>query len=163
MKPIRPSLVLLLVVILVLGYALTAQQRRVARLRSALARYKSQAHGQVIARLGAGAKIAKGMDWPEGTPLSEVIEQIKSATSRPREFPNGIPIYVDLDGLRQAGRSLDSPVRQPPADDRLSLGKKLQIILEPLGLACQVKDASVVITSQGMVDESVINPNEDEP
>jgi hypothetical protein len=68
-------------------------------------------------------------------------------------FSWGVPIYVDSEGLREAGQSLDSPVKAPPADrgprSDPPLGEKLRIILEPLGLAAAVKDGVVVITSRG--------------
>jgi hypothetical protein len=154
-RRIRRSTLCLVVAILALACALVLQQRKEGRLRGALTLYKSRSHERVVDRLRSGAPT---LDWPDGTPLTGVIEQIKLCTQSgwPR-FPLGVPIAVDPVGLQQAGQSLSSPIRRPPADKNLSLGRKIRTVLEPLGLTCQVKDASVVITSERMVDE----PSED--
>jgi hypothetical protein len=150
-RRIRRSTLCLVVAILALACALVLQQRREGRLRGALTLYKSRSHQKVADRLGSGAPT---LDWPDGTPLTGVIEQIKLCTQSgwPR-FPLGVPIAVDPVGLQQAGQSLSSPLRRPPADTNLSLGRKLRTVLQPLGLACQVKDASIVITSDRMVND----------
>src|SRR5689334_22167359 len=107
MRRIRPVTLVLLVLIVVLGYSLAVQQRRGARLRAALAAYKGRATGDLADILGRSV----GMDWPEGTPLAEAIEQIRASTPASWGFPKGLPILVDPDGLREAGQSLASPVR----------------------------------------------------
>jgi hypothetical protein len=155
MKRIRPGTVLLLALILVLGYSLVIRQRREARLRAVLALYKGRAQRDVQHIMGK----YHHLNWPDETPLSEVIEQIKQATNRWLSlFPKGVPIYVDPDGLREAGQSLSSPVAAPPDDSHSQqrpLRQELRMILEPLGLACDVKDGAIVITSrQRVVDES---------
>ena len=74
------------------------------------------------------------------------------------DFANGLPILVDPEGLREAGQSLSSPVAAPPADEpgvpARSLRQQLQMILEPLGLAAEVKEGAIVITSRARVDEA---------
>jgi hypothetical protein len=145
------STLLFLFAIVTLGYIFMLQQRKEERLRAALALYKSRSHGKVATRLRSSAA---NVNWPDQTPLGEVLEKIKLATRTgfPR-FPLGVPIVIDPVGLEVAGRSLDSPVQQPPADQHLSLGKKLQTVLKPLGLACEIKNATIVITSERMVAE----------
>jgi hypothetical protein len=59
MRRIRPATVLLLALILVLGYSLVIRQRREARLRAALARYKVQAKGDLYIVMGSNA----ALDW----------------------------------------------------------------------------------------------------
>jgi hypothetical protein len=157
-KRIRFSNLLLLIAILVLGYALDVQHRKEERLRAALARYKSKSHGVVVDMMG----VHFPLDWPDGTPLSTVIERIKQQTSKvPSPFVKGIPIYVDPDGLRGAGQSLGSPVKAPPSEDT-PFRTKLKFVLEPLGLACQVKDAAIVITSRAKVGESLMDEQDEE-
>jgi hypothetical protein len=98
------------------------------------------------------------LQWADNRPLAEVVEQIRLTTSVSKGyslFPLGIPITVDPIGLERAGRSLSSPVPGPPADPQLTLGQKLKAVLEPLGLACDVRDASVVITARDMVIQPV--------
>jgi hypothetical protein len=143
MRRVRPSTWLLLEVIVVLGSVLAWQQRREARLRAALQQYRSWYPNEILIRFQGPVP---SLDWPDEAPLGEVIEQIKLRT-RWRRLPRGVPIEVDLAGLRQVGQSMRSPVPRPPANDDLSLGKKLQTVLAPLGLACEVKETCILITS----------------
>jgi hypothetical protein len=148
------STLVLLIAIAALPSVVIAQQRKEARLEAALAHYKSRSHGLVVQCIDQMAIL----NWPDESPLGEVVEQIKMCTTgrRPRvNFPAGIPIAVDPVGLERAGRSLRSPVPSPPSDPGLTLGEKLRTVLEPLGLACDVKDASLVITARDMVPEPV--------
>jgi hypothetical protein len=153
MKRIRPITVLLLAMILVLAYSLVVRQRREARLRAALALYKQRADGALRLVMGANPTL----DWPEGTSLAEAVEWIADSAPAHRYFPRGLPVLVDPDGLREAGQTLESPVKVPQKDtatgDPLSLGRQLRIVLEPLGLAAEVKDGAIVITSRGRVQE----------
>jgi hypothetical protein len=152
-KHIRPSTVFFVAAIAVLGSVLLIQERKAARLRSVLAYYKSQSH-EVVDRLHGKALLK----WAEDCPLEEVIEQVKWSTpARPgwSVFPIGVPIEVDPIGLERAGRSLKSPVPAPPADVDLTLAEKLRAVLEPLGLACDVRDASLVITARDLVTTPV--------
>jgi hypothetical protein len=102
------------------------------------------------------------LDWPDGTPLGAAIERIKRQTRNfPSPFLQGIPMYVDPDGLREASQSLGSPVKAPPSEN-LSFRTKLKFVLEPLGLACEVKDAAIVITSRSKVGESFMDEQDEE-
>ena len=159
-RRIHWSTILALFAIVLLGCIFTLQQRKVERLRAALTVYKNGSHDRVVARLH---NWAPNLDWPDQASLGEVIEQIKLSTQReyPR-FPLGVPVTIDPVGLEEAGRSLSSPVHRPPTDQELSLGRTLQTVLEPLGLAFQVKDATVVITSKRMVDEPFEDKSDDE-
>jgi hypothetical protein len=154
------STLLVLFAIVALGCIFLLLQRKEERLRAALALYKNRSHGRVAMRLRDSAW---NVNWPDQTPLGEVLEKIKLGTQGGfSRFPLGVPIVIDPIGLAVAGRSLDSPVQQPSADQDISLGKKLQIVLKPLGLACEVKNATIVITSEGMVDERYEDPVDDE-
>jgi hypothetical protein len=149
------SNMVLLIVIAGLGFVTFVELRKEARLQAALARYKGRAHDQLVERLDWSAKL---LNWPDQSPLAEVVEQIKVATSGPgwtRDFPLGIPVAVDPIGLEHAGQSLSSPVHSPPGDPDLTLGEKLRIVLEPLGLACDVKDATLVITARELVSQPI--------
>jgi hypothetical protein len=157
-KHIRPSTVFLVVVIAALISVLVIEERKAARLRAALVYYKSVSHDRVVDRLRGRASLK----WPDGSPLAEVVEQIKLSTAVSKgwpSFPLGVPIEVDPIGLERAGRSLNSPVASPPADARLTLAEKLQAVLEPLGLACDVRNASLVITARDLVI-SPVTPQE---
>jgi hypothetical protein len=159
-RQIRWSTVLAIVTIVTLACIFMLQQRKEDRLRAALTLYKSRSHGRVAEVLRSWSP---NLNWPDQAPLGDVIEQVKLSTRRGYPlFPLGVPIVVDPIGLEEAGRSLSSPVQQPPADQDLSLGKKLQTVLKPLGLGCQVKDASIVITSERMMDEPFEDKYDDE-
>jgi hypothetical protein len=161
MKRIQPVTVLLLALILVLGYSLVTRQRRTAWLEAALAQYKRRAQGDVERIMGHYFVLA----WPDGITLSEAIEPIRQATSRGTSFPKGVPIYVDADGLREARRSLNSPVKAPPLHNpngpHFTLRQQLRMTLEPLGLAAEAKDGAIVITSRNRVDESAADSSEE--
>jgi hypothetical protein len=160
MKRIRLGSVLLLVVLVVLGCALIVQQRREERLRAALAAYQSRSQGAIVRIMGDSLPL----DWQDDTSLEEVIELISLGTSnRWDSFPKGVPIFVDPVALRQAGKTLKSPVKAPPQDDEepLTFRLKLRAVLEPLGLACQVKEGALLITSRGTVDEPIEETPED--
>ena len=163
MKRIRPVTVLLLAMILVLGYSLVVRQRREARLGAALALYKQRAGGALRLVMGANPTL----DWPEGTSLAGAIQWIVDSAPAHHYFPQGLPILVDPDGLREAGQTLESPVKVPPKDpatgNPLSIGRQLRIVLEPLGLAAEVKDGAIVITSRGRVEEPAAAEDEESP
>jgi hypothetical protein len=163
MKRIRPVTVLLLALIVVLGYSLAMRQRREARLRAALALYKQRAAGDLRLVMDH----YPGLDWPEGTSLGEVVGRIGAGNWTRQYFPRGIPLIIDPDGLREAGQTLDSPVMAPPKDPTtgrpLSLRQQLRIVLEPPGLAAEIKDGAIVITSRGRVDEPAAGDEEATP
>jgi hypothetical protein len=146
--------ILLLIAIAIIACLIFVEQRKEARLRVALAHFKSRSHHLVIERLDWRAVL----NWPDQSPLSEVVEQVRIGTTgrgSPIDFPRGVPITVDLLGLERAGCSLSSPVHSPPGDPDLTLGEKLRAVLEPLGLACDVRDASLVITARDMVVQPI--------
>jgi hypothetical protein len=163
-KHVRPSTVLFAAALVILGGVLVIEERKAARLHAALAYYKSLSHERVADRLRGKALL----QWADDCPLGEVVEQIKQTTAAPSKrgwpvFPLGVPIKVDPIGLERAGRSLQSPVPSPPADVQLTLGEKLQAVLEPLGLACDVRDASLVITARDLVISPIkLSDQEDE-
>jgi hypothetical protein len=161
MKRIHPGTVLLLALILVLAYSLVIRQRREARLREALALYKERAGGDLRLVMRSNPPL----EWPGGTPLGKAIKRIVDSPPARYRFPQGLPILVDPDGLREAGQTLDSPVQAPPKDaaigEPLPLRQQLRIILEPLGLAAEIKDGAIVITSRGRTDEPAADIDEE--
>lgn len=95
------------------------------------------------------------LTFPDETPLEDVLKFIKEATSAGPGDP-GVPIYVDPIGLEESGKTLRSPVtldlRNIPARTMLRL------VLKQLGLAYQVKDGLVTITSEASLDEDEAAP-----
>ncbi len=78
------------------------------------------------------------------TPLDDVLKYIKQATTTPT-YP-GIPIYVDPIGLQEAERSLNSTVQIDL--EGVPLEDTLRLCLKQLGLAYEVKDSRLRITSE---------------
>jgi hypothetical protein len=160
MRCIRLATLVLLALIVVLGYSLVLRQNRETRLRAALALYKERAGIDLNLVMGSNPALA----WPEGTSLQEVVHRIIESPPARNQFPKGLPILVDADGLREAGKTLDSPVPPPPKDsatgEPLALSHQLWVILEPLGLAAEVRDGAIVITSRGRVFKPVDTADE---
>jgi hypothetical protein len=159
-RTIRRSTVLLLLAILVLGYALIREQLKEARLQAALTAYKNRSEGHIISAIGGWFSV----DWPEGTTLEDAIDRIKTVSSRIPSFPKGIPIYVDPDALRRVGKTLKSPVKGLPLDPQrqTTFRQKLQSVLEPMGLAYEVKDGAIMITTPDAIDNPDIQVPEDD-
>ncbi|MGP0065684.1 MAG: hypothetical protein ACLQGP_19030 [Isosphaeraceae bacterium] len=157
--PIRLGTVLLLVLILMLGSVLIERQRREARLREALAAYRNRSQRQIASILGTRWY---GIDWSEGTTLEYAIELIKSRTAT--SWSKGIPIFVDVDALRRAGKTLKSPVKALPPDTegKWTFRQKLRSVLEPMGLAFEVKDGAIMITTPEAIENPEIDTPEDE-
>jgi len=149
----RLGTAILLLVIVALGFVLVAQQRREARLRTALALFQNRAHHRIYGSLNQHEISLK---WADDATLDEVIGQVKRITNLPRfaQLRVGLPTYVDPIGLGEARQSLTSRVIGPPPKESLPIEEHLRRILGPLGLAYQVKDGSLMITSRQAVERS---------
>ncbi len=152
-KQIRLSDVVLVVALMTLAYVLVVRQKREARLQAALAEYQSQARIKIIECLQKPNRVG----WPEGATLADAIECIRRSAT---PLPNGVPVLPDPIGLQQAGKSMDSPVKALPPTAGPLLQDKLRMALEPLGLAFEVKNASIVITSREGLDKSADGKSE---
>jgi type II secretory pathway pseudopilin PulG len=152
MKRIRLGIVILLIVIAVLSSALIVRQRREARLREALAAYQSRKRRQILRLLDHRIPT----DWPECITLEDTIALFKYPTYMwPLSMPQtGIPILVDPDALRRVGKSLKSTVKGLPTDpDRtVTFRQKLRSVLEPMGLAYEVRDGAIMINTPDAIE-----------
>jgi len=85
------------------------------------------------------------------TPLLDVLKRLKvrSVSSR---VPNGLSFYVDPVGLQEANTTL----AMAPGSDFDARGEPLNIflnrILEPMGLACDLQNGLVTVTSKESLD-----------
>jgi hypothetical protein len=149
MRRFKLGTLILLIVIFALGLALFVQQRREARLKSALTLYRDRGHEKILEHLIEPIVLV----YTDQAPLEDVLKQIKDRTKGAR-LPNGIPIYVDPIGLTEADLTLISPVKTPATKEELSLGEQLQRILKPLGLASKAEAGFLMITSEESLDES---------
>lgn len=85
------------------------------------------------------------MPFPDATPFEEVIKYIRLQTTG-RDLPEGIPIYIDPEGLLRAGATMESKVKLKTED--LALKRSLGLLLKSLGLAFRVGDGLLTITSE---------------
>ena len=157
MKRPRFSTLLLLALIAGLGYLTVEGQRREARLRAALAMYQSRA--------------GKDLDWvmtqrpvtpwerPQDAHLRDVVRWVREVPSAVRMFPRGVPVLVDMEGLREVGQTLDSRLTSMPPEPvsaavEPQLRERLWMLLDPLGLAAEVRGGAIVITSRARAQEN---------
>jgi hypothetical protein len=150
-RRIRLSTLLLLMVVVALLVGLYAQKRRQAQLLAALSVYRNLPGEGIYNALGQPIALT----YVDGAPLDVVLKKIKAQTTKNPKIPKlpaGIPIYVDPLGLQEAGRSMNSQVKRPPSADTLTLGEYLAHVLNSLGLAYQVKDGYLMITSKESID-----------
>ena len=133
-----PDALFLVPTILALAGILVWQQRKEERLRTALAIYKSRSMTESSLGLRGGAPT---LDWPDLTPLTAVIEQIKLCTQTGRPtFPLGIPVAVDLVGLGAGRQVVELTGPTAPVEPGPLTGAKAPVeVLEPLGIAFQGK------------------------
>ena len=83
------------------------------------------------------------MSFGNETPLEDVLKYIKVATKGPND--NGIPIYIDPEGLQKANKSMTSPVTIDL--EGVPLRTTLRLVLKQLGLRYAVKDGILAITA----------------
>ena len=98
------------------------------------------------------------MHFNEETPLEDVLNFIKKATSR--KDGKGIPIYVDPIGLSEADKTMASTVRNIELDG-VPLRVTLRLCLNQLDLAFGVTDGYLLITSEESFDQALLSAPED--
>jgi hypothetical protein len=87
-------------------------------------------------------------NFPQETPLEDVLKYLKSATSDEKEKQKGLSIYVDPIALQEAEKTQTSPVTLDLDDVPISLG--LTLALRQLGLKFYVDPHGIVmIVSEG--------------
>jgi hypothetical protein len=86
--------------------------------------------------------------------LGSVLTLFKAATARPR-LKHGLWIYVDPGGLRDSGRTLDSPLGIDVDAEGRPAREFLGLVLKPLGLVCRLQDGAVWVTSGKSLDEPI--------
>jgi RNA polymerase sigma factor (sigma-70 family) len=91
------------------------------------------------------------MSFNEETPLEDVLKYIRQATTS--KTYSGIPIYIDPQGLSDAGITMASTVRHMDLEG-IPLKTTLRLMLRQLGLAFCLRDGVLMISSpQFIVDE----------
>ncbi len=147
MRRFKLGTLIVWIVILALSLALYIQQRREARLKSALAIYRNRGQEEIQERLAQ----ATSLIYPDETPLEDVLKQVRNLTKGGR-LPSGIPIYVDPLGLTEADKTMMTPVKAVRANEYSTLREQLQQILKPLGLGFKAENGYLLITSEESLD-----------
>jgi hypothetical protein len=88
------------------------------------------------------------IQFPDKTPLEDVLKYIRAATQGPND--NGIPIYIDPVGLQEAKKTMQSLVILDL--EGMPLRTTLALMLKQLGLRYEVRDGLLRITSGMAVD-----------
>jgi hypothetical protein len=147
----------LLLVILVLGGLIVAQERRGVRLKAALVRFQRRTHEKIHNHLTypilwkGGAKTIL-LNWGGSDSLEAVLDQLMLATAR-LGGPGGFTVAVDPLGLEEAGQTLQSTVTLPPEPTgEVTFHEVLQHILEPNDLAWKVENGKLTFTSREALD-----------
>jgi hypothetical protein len=143
-RRIRLSTLLFLIVVAAMLFGLYAMKRRQAQLLAALSLYRNPRTEGFYEALDQPSTLT----YAEGATLDVVLRQIKAQFATNPKTLTSIPMYVDPIGLHEAGVRLNSPIKRPPSADTLALGEHLARILDSLGLAYQVKDGFLMITSK---------------
>ncbi len=87
-------------------------------------------------------------------PLDEVIQAIRRETTDANAgLPDGVPLYIDPQGLIEADKTLASPVSLEL--EGIPLRTTFRILLRQLGLTYVVKDGVLTITSPESLDEPI--------
>jgi RNA polymerase sigma factor (sigma-70 family) len=84
------------------------------------------------------------MEFPDDTPLGDVLAYLKAATEDP-PGDRAMEVLVIPAGLAEAGKTLNSPIRMDL--ERVPLKTTLRLLFGQLGLACVVKDGRLVVHS----------------
>jgi hypothetical protein len=147
MRRLKLGTLIVWIVILALSLALFIQQRREARLKSALAIYRNRGQEEIQERLLQPANLTH----PDETPLEDLLKELKTLT-KGGSLPSGMPIYVDPLGLTEADVTLMTPVKAVRANENLTLREQLQQILKPLGLSFKAENGYLLITSEESLD-----------
>jgi RNA polymerase sigma factor (sigma-70 family) len=86
------------------------------------------------------------------TPLEDVIKYIRDSTHDAADgFPDGIPIYVDPQGLQDSDKTMQSTISIDL--EGIPLKTTLELLLRQLGLIYRVRDGLMTITSSEPDDD----------
>ena len=93
--------------------------------------------------------------FPNETPLQDVLKYVRQSTVEKDDFPSGIPIYVDPQGLRGEDKNASSPVMIDL--EGVPLATSLTLALNQLGLVYRIhEDGILFITGINSESEDVV-------
>ena len=126
---------------------LQSLQAQVEAKKAEIAQRESEMKVKRLARdlaLYEALEKAVPMRFAKETPVEDVLKYIKQESRTPA-LPNGLPIYVDPEGLHAAGKTMTSPVQIELED--VPLATTLRLICKQLGLSYQLKDGLLTISA----------------
>ena len=148
---LRLSTLILLIIIFGMAIALVLQQKREARLRSALRSARSLNDEAIRVALNQPFEAKFLARNPLASPtLDELLTEIKRLT-RNGVLWNGVPIYVDPIGLQEAGVTMASSVTV--SSKAMPIKEALEEALGQLKLDYVVRDGFLCISSKESTDK----------
>ncbi len=96
-------------------------------------------------------------DFPKDATLDEVIKHVQKSTVDKTDFPDGIPIYVDPQGLQDADKTMASTVQI--CLKGIPLTTTLKLTLRQLGLGYWVNHDGLLIITYIEADEMPVDPS----
>lgn len=90
------------------------------------------------------------MKFPDDTPLADVISYLRE-TTKSAAFPEGLPIYVDPQGLQDSDKTMASTVAIEL--EGIPLKTTLTLLLRQLGMVYHVRDGVLILTSASSDDD----------
>ncbi|WP_435005822.1 hypothetical protein P12x_003590 [Tundrisphaera lichenicola] len=103
------------------------------------------------ARIWLKLQLKLDMVFPDETSLDDVVKHIQKSTVSEPDFPDGIPIYVDPQGLQDADKTMASTVSINLKE--IPLATTFSLLLKQLGLVYRIhKDGMIFVTSTSSED-----------
>jgi hypothetical protein len=97
------------------------------------------------------------MQFPNETPLDDVLKYIEQSTIDKQDFPEGISIYVDPQGLQDVEKTMSSPVTINLKG--IPLATTLTLMLKQLGLAYHLQKDGILYISPIESEDSPADPD----
>ena len=87
---------------------------------------------------------------PAGISLDKMLTAV-TMSSRSKDLPGGIPIFIDPVSLQEVGADMNTPVEIP--DRGAPLGESLGDALRRLNLAYVVRDGKLFVVEKGSLED----------
>ena len=127
-----------------LGHDMNAPLPRHAEAAQPDAQSKKPSDEEKNARINQKLDMVTGADFPKTATLGTLLKQIRQTTTDANY--HGIPIYVDPTGLEEAKTTVEANIIDIPQAQ--PIGAVLRHCLRPLGLAFDVRDGFLMVSSR---------------
>ena len=95
------------------------------------------------------------MNFPDDAPLGNVKRYIEQATIDKTDFPEGLSIYVDPQGLQDADKTMSSTVAISLKN--IPLETTLRLLLKQLSMAYWVNEDGLLIITSNAPEDPIID------